>query len=51
MFENYTVEQVLFKGFKSELLEEMKTMLKGFEMEVPEEIVDGMFALQYKVSE
>lgn len=48
MFENYTVEQILFKGFKSELLEEMKTMLKGFEMAVPEELADGMFGLQYK---
>lgn len=51
LFENYTVEQILFKGYKSELFEETRTMLKGFEMEVPEEIADGMFGLQYKVGE
>ena len=50
LFDNYTVGQILFQGFKSELLEETVTMLKGFEMEVPKEMEDGKFGLQYKVS-
>lgn len=49
LFENYTVDQILFKGFKVELFEEMKATLKEFNFKVPDEIKDGEFGLFYKV--
>lgn len=49
MFENHTVGEMLFDGFKVPLFEEMTVLLKGFNMYVPDKLSEAMFGLMYKV--
>ena len=50
MFENHTVAEMLFDGFHVPLFEEMATLLKTFNMDVPAKLAEAMFGLMYKVN-
>ncbi|KAK4336894.1 hypothetical protein RND71_043459 [Anisodus tanguticus] len=45
MFENHSIEEFLFKGYKVEIFEEMKNLMETFKMDVPDEIKEAVFDL------